>query len=282
MAEEPVLESHEFGSGIPVLVIHGWQMDGHSEAADFEPIFSSSSGFCRIYVDLPAMGSSPSYDVENLSDIYTYLDRFVTQRFGLTTRFLLVGSSCGAYLARVLAAKRAQQVDGLLLRVPLIQPDNKNRDVDPFQPLVHSSQPLKRALPPGIDEEPLIIQTQAYTTASDTKLTKLYLPAIRRANNKILDAIRNDAQRYQLNDALKESLKQKFLAPTLILTGRHDTVVGYRDSLALTELYPRSTFVVLDRGTHDLPVDQRGVFDALVHDWLSRVQEWRSQPSDEA
>lgn len=276
MSEEPVLASQEFGSGIPVLVVHGWQMDGNSEAADFEPIFSSSPGFCRIYVDLPAMGSSPTYDVENLSDIYTHLDRFVTHRFGSTNKFLLVGSSCGAYLARVLAAKRAQQVDGLLLRVPLIQPDNKMRDVDPFQPLVRSTEVLGRALPPGMEEDPLLIHTQAYSAASDAKLTKLYLPAIQRANNTILDAIRNDTGRYRLSDALEESLKQKFFAPTLILTGRHDTSVGYRDSLPLTEIYPRSTFVVLDRGTHDLPVDQRGVFDALVHDWLVRVQEWRS------
>ena len=282
MAEEPVLSSQEFGSGIPILFIHGWQMDGNAEAYDFEPIFSYSSGFRRIYVDLPAMGSTPPYQVQDLHDIYVHLDRFIAQRIGSTSNFLLVGSSCGAYLARVLAIKHAQQVDGLLLRVPLIQPDDRMRDLDPFQPLVRSVENLKDASSRTAEKElldPVLIQTPTYITAFREKFTKAFLPAIRRADNEVLDAIRKDPLRYQMRPAFNESLKQKFFAPTLIVTGRHDTDVGYRDSLALTEVYPRSTYVVLDRGTHALPVDERGVFDALVRDWLYRVHEWRSLPS---
>ena len=282
MAEKPVLSSQEFGSGVPVLFIHGWEMDGNVEAYDFEPIFSSSSGFCRIYIDLPAMGSTPSYQVQDLHDIYVHLDKFIARRFGSTSKFLLVGSSCGAYLARVLAIKHAQQVDGLLLRVPLIHPDDRMRDVDPFQPLVRSVEVLTDASSRTAEAELLdsvLIQTPTYITTLRENSIKTTLPAVRRADNKVLDAIRNDPLRYRMPPAFDETLKQKFFAPTLIVTGRHDTAVGYRDSLALTEVYPRSTYVVLDRGTHGLPVDERGVFDALVRDWLYRVSEWRSLSS---
>ena len=281
MAEEAILSAQEFGSGIPILFIHGWQMDSNAEKYDFEPVFSSSSGFRRIYVDLPAHGSSPSYQVQDLNDIYMHLTRFIAQRIGSASHFLLVGSSCGAYLARALAIKHAQQVDGLLLRVPLIQPDNSMRDVDPFQPLVRNSTEIPndtssptRETEPDLPD-PILIHTPAYITALHAKSTQAVLPAVRRANTQVLDPIRNDPQRYQLNPTEHASVKQKFFAPTLILTGRHDTVVGYRDSLALTEIYPRSTYVVLDRGTHGLPVDEGGVFEALVRDWLGRVDEWR-------
>ena len=278
MAEESGLSFQEVGSGTPVLFIHGWEMDGASEAYDFEPIFSSSTGFSRIYIDLPAMGSSPSYQVQDLSDIYAHLDRFIAQRFGTTTKFLLVGSSLGAYLARVLAAKLHQQVVGLLLRVPLVQPDDKLRDVDPFQPLVRSVDVPEKASPSAAEEpsDPVLIQTPTYIKALREKFSNVYLPAIHQANNTVLDPIRKDPLRYQLGPAFVESLKQKFFAPTLIVTGRHDPVVGYRDSLPLTEVYPRSTFVVLDRGTHDLPLDQGDLFGALVRDWLCRANEWRS------
>lgn len=66
------------------------------------------------------------------------------------------------------------------------------------------------------------------------------------------------------------------MAPALFLTGRHDESVGHRDSLRLLEQYPRSTHVVLDRGTHGLPIDEteRALFEALVRDWVARVGEW--------
>lgn len=53
------------------------------------------------------------------------------------------------------------------------------------------------------------------------------------------------------------------------------------DSLRLLELYPRSTYVVLDRGTHGLPIDETSVFEALVRDWINRVNEWRGRTDRE-
>ena len=255
-------------------------MDSNAEAYDFEPIFSSLSGFHRIYIDLPAHGCTPSYQVQNLDDIYTHLEQFIDQRIGSTSHFLLVGSSCGAYLARALATSHAQQIDGLLLRVPVINPESRMRDVDQFEPLIRCPSVLEDALSQtpshSLDDTNVLIQTPNYITALDSKFIKAILPAVHRADNEVLDMIRDDPQRYQLGPKHHDNLLRKFLAPTLILTGRHDTDVGYRDSLALTANYPRSTYVVLDRGTHALPVDERGVFDALVHDWLYRVAEWRS------
>jgi hypothetical protein len=39
------------------------------------------------------------------------------------------------------------------------------------------------------------------------------------------------------------------------------------------EVYPRASFVVLDRGTHFLPVDEGDLVQGLVGDWLRRVEE---------
>jgi pimeloyl-ACP methyl ester carboxylesterase len=83
-------------------------------------------------------------------------------------------------------------------------------------------------------------------------------------------------QRYQLYIPL-DNEHTKFFGTTLIVCGRQGESVGYRDSLRSLEFYPRSTYVVLDRGGHDLPVDHASDFENLVHDWIIRVYEWRGR-----
>ena len=269
-----LLSAHEIGQGLPVLIIHGWETEGRVEELDFEPIFNKTPGLRRMYVDLPGMGTTPANGIKNLDDIYLRLVQFIDSRLG-GSRFVLVGSSCGAYLARALAQKYIEQVDGLLLRVPLIEAMNSMRDLDAFTPLVANEQVMSSISP---EDKALLgnvlIQTPVYIKTLKAKYEEVYLPAMKAADKKALDPIRANPCRYQLSVPL-DNENAKFFAPTLVICGRHDETVGYRDSLRLLELYPRSTHVVLDRGTHAFPVDQTGLFEALVCDWVVRINEWR-------
>ena len=69
------------------------------------------------------------------------------------------------------------------------------------------------------------------------------------------------------------TLPEPFLRPALILTGRQDSEVGYRDAWDLVEDYPRATFAVLDRAGHSVPYEQERLWKALVNEWLDRVEE---------
>lgn len=109
-----ILSAHEIGEGLPILIIHGWEMNGKVEELDFKPIFNKIPGLRRIYVDLPGMGITPANNIKNLDDIYHHLVQFIDSRLA-GSRFLVIGSSCGAYLAQAIAQKYADQVDGLLL-----------------------------------------------------------------------------------------------------------------------------------------------------------------------
>lgn len=277
---ESPLSAHEVGEGLPVLVIHGWEMQGRAEELDFEPIFNQTTGLRRIYVDLPGMGTTPAHNVQSLDDIYRHLARFIDARLG-SSKFLLVGSSCGSYLARAVAQRYMNQVDGLLLRVPLVEPKDSMRDLDEFKPLV-ASEHLMSSI--SAEDRKLlgnvVVQTPTYIEALKTKC-EVCLPAEKAADKEVLDPIRSDPHRYRLSFLL-DSGNSKFYAPTLIVCGRQDESVGYRDSLRLLELYPRSTYAVLDRATHGLPVNDTGVFEALVRDWIVRVHEWRGRPDTEA
>ncbi|GER91874.1 hypothetical protein KDW_60360 [Dictyobacter vulcani] len=68
-------------------------------------------------------------------------------------------------------------------------------------------------------------------------------------------------------------LAQPFTRPVLIFTGRQDTVVGYRDAWNILEQYPRGTFAVLDRAGHNGHIEQSQLFNAMIHEWLDRVEE---------
>jgi pimeloyl-ACP methyl ester carboxylesterase len=65
---------------------------------------------------------------------------------------------------------------------------------------------------------------------------------------------------------------EPFVKPTLILAGKQDHISGYRGQWDILENYPRATFVVLDRAGHRLQIEQEALFNALVNEWLDRVE----------
>jgi pimeloyl-ACP methyl ester carboxylesterase len=64
-----------------------------------------------------------------------------------------------------------------------------------------------------------------------------------------------------------------FEKPTLIVAGRQDTIVGYRDAWDILENYARATFAALDMASHGLVIEQEKLFNALLDDWLDRVEQ---------
>jgi pimeloyl-ACP methyl ester carboxylesterase len=71
-----------------------------------------------------------------------------------------------------------------------------------------------------------------------------------------------------------DSPEHPFEKPSLILAGRQDASVGFKDALDVIDHYPRGTFAVLDRAGHGLEVEQEAVFCCLVNEWLDRVDEY--------
>jgi pimeloyl-ACP methyl ester carboxylesterase len=264
--------------GIPILFIHGWQLSNAYDIADFEPIFAHSQvpSYRRIYIDLPGMGATPADpSIVDLQSMYDQVATFIEQEIS-PSKFLLVGTSCGGYFARALATQFGEQILGVLLKVPMMEPDDLRRDRDGFKAIVEDGEAVRLALSEKQASSlgDILIQTPAYIRSLLAKMTTSVWPGVGLAKSDVLDPIRNDPRRYSL-DLLREPGREKvFEKPSLIITGRHDEVVGYRDSLRLLEIYPRATSVALDRGVHLLPVDEGDLVQSLVLDWLRRVEEF--------
>lgn len=247
-----MLYHERHGQGTLLVCLHGWGMDSTLERADFEPLFEERSGWERLYLDLPGMGQSPADP--RLTNLDELLGALLESLDVLTAGrpFALSGTSAGGYLARGVVAARREQVLGLMLRVPMVQPGWIARELPTAEPL---------------------IQTPAYREALGHKQRILIGPAEERQNVDFLARLRQP-KHYGFR-AVPEQQGPPFAGPTLIVTGRQDTVTGYRDAWSLLEHYPRATYAVLDGAAHEwpLPAEQHRLFAALVGDWLDRTQQ---------
>jgi pimeloyl-ACP methyl ester carboxylesterase len=68
-----------------------------------------------------------------------------------------------------------------------------------------------------------------------------------------------------------DRIDKPYPQPTLMIMGRQDSAVGYRDHWQLIENYSRASFVILDKAGHNLQIEQDVLFSELVKEWLSRV-----------
>lgn len=252
------------GSGRPILMLHGFAVDRHSMIGCMEPVFAHRPGWQRIYLDLPGMGETPGAphlaSADALRDmILAFADHIVPGQ-----SFAIAGKSYGGYLARGITAQCGDRVDGAALICPAVVAARDKRDV-PRRQAVARDEALLTNLAKADAEE-----FTPYFTVQDARTWERFrdeiLPGVRRADLRSLAAI---SRQY----AFSNEPAQLFTRPAVLLTGRQDGDVGYRDCWNILESYPRASYAVLDRAAHNLEIEQDRLFEALIGEWLNRVVE---------
>jgi len=101
--------------------------------------------------------------------------------------------------------------------------------------------------------------------------TSPQVPEYENGDFAFLGKIREQPEKYAFSFDV-DHVSEPFPGPSLIITGRQDAMVGYRDAWNILENYPRATYVVLDRAGHFLE-EKEDLVNVLINDWLNRVQE---------
>ena len=257
------------GEGRPIIMLHGWSCDHRHMVSDMEPLFKQRDGWKRIYLDLPGHGRTPEKEgMANQDMILDVVLDFINKLIP-GQRFVVAGMSAGAYLARGVVRHRSASIDGLLLTVPLIVADDAKRHV-PSQVTLVADPVLVSELEP--DEAEGLFQIAVVQSRKVVDYRRANFPSTSATGTDFQEKLR-EPENYAFSFDV-DALPKPCPAPTLIVTGRQDSSVGYRDAWEILENYPRGTFVVLDRSGHLLPVEQEDLFHALVGEWLDRVEEY--------
>ena len=263
------LSTEIVGEGTPVVALHGFGPDRRLMAGMLEPVFAATDGYRRIYLDLPGCGSSAAREIRSTPDVLAAVEQTLADTVG-DEQYLLVGESYGGYLAAELARQRPEQVRGLALVCPVVVPMHADRTV-PKHAVIERDEALMSSL--DADElatfEPLaVVQTRETFERFCAEIGS----GLATADEEALERIQSGGY------ALPECEALAYDRPTLILTGRQDSVVGYADQWALLERFPRATFAVLDAAGHNAQIERPEVTTALLRDWLARAAGLRPEP----
>ncbi|WP_420112927.1 alpha/beta fold hydrolase [Pseudactinotalea sp.] len=246
---ERTLAYTDIGSGPPVLALHGAYSAGAEIHAFLDPVLP---GHRRIYPDLPGHGDSATARVDSAAGAVAALLELLDHAVG-DEPVLVVGHSFGAHLARGLAAQRPEQVRGLALICPMVPDDMHAEDA-----VIVEDDGSATTLPPE--------QADTFTGYFVVR-TAATLARYRSAVLPVLDTWEDAAvERMMTNDAL--DMTQSYGHPVLIMTGRQDAWVGYRQHAGLLEAYPRATSLVLADAGHALPHERPEAFASALQLWL--------------
>ncbi len=254
---EAMVHYVEHGDGVPLIALHGAGVDHREIEVAIEAVVPSE-GYRRIYPDLPGMGHSTTGGLACNDDVVDLLGDFI-DHLGAAPA-MVIGHSYGAYLARGLAARRPDLVLGLALLCPAAE---QSREV-PDHVVVHQDSDASSELEPAQRagfEEYFVVRTR--TTA-------------RRYRDHVVPGttLVDEAALGRIFAGWTITLGSKdFMAPTLVVAGRQDSIVGCTDAIDLLQQYPRATLAVIDGAGHALMHEQPELLAALVGDWLDRTPE---------
>lgn len=260
------------GEGKPILFLHGFGDEHGSMMAWMEPVFEGREGWKRIYLDLPGHGlTHGSESIAGADQMVEVVGEFLEKVVG-DEPVALGGFSYGGFMARAVLKQRADDVRGLLLICPAVNVGRSKYESPEKVALVRDT-----ALFAKVSEEDVALMENRLVVQKEYTLER-YKKEIQ-APKKLLDIdflTKYQPNRYSISFDVDE-LPEPFTKPVSIVTGRQDWIAGYREQYDLLQNFPRSTFSILDLAGHFLPIERPELLEALVADWLGRMElegEW--------
>jgi pimeloyl-ACP methyl ester carboxylesterase len=259
-----------FGEGRPIIILPGWGLDTRLTAHETEPYFQQREGWKRIYIDPPGHGKTPGKDWITNQDKILEVILACIDKLTAGQRFSMIGISLGAYLARGVILYRAEFIDGIAMIVPGIIAEDEKRAVPPYKVLVEDAAVSAELTPEEADIFDMsVVHSRKWL---DYLRTFPQVPEHENGDFEFLGKIREQPENYAFSFDV-DNVSEPFPGPSLIITGRQDAIVGYRDAWNILENYPRATYIVFDRAGHFLE-ESADLVHVLINDWLDRVEEY--------
>lgn len=254
-----IIDYEIIGDGVPILFLHGWGMDKRIMTGCFEPIFDNLNNFRRIYIDLPGMGMSTAGDVTCSDDMLEILHSFTEEIVG--EKFIIAGESYGGYLARGFVKQYPEMVNGIILLCPLVYPGTRQGRVEPLKVIKRDDDFLSTLTKEQYDS--FTYMNVVLTKSVYERYSKDIMPAIEIQDRYFLDEVLDGSYSFDVDE-----IEQPFEFPCLIVVGKQDTEVGYKDQFNLIKNFPNATYCAINGAGHNLQLEQPELFESIVKQWL--------------
>lgn len=258
---DTVIKYDIVGEGFPILFLHGWGMDRRVMTGCFEPVFQNAGmNYRRIYIDLPGMGKSVAgASIKTSDDMVAVLYEFAKDIVG--EAFILAGESYGGYLARGFIKLHPEMASGVILLCPLVYPGARKGRVEKLNVVKRDDEFLNTLT---AEEYGSFTYMNVILTESVWKLySRDILPAIREQNRHFLDEVLDGAFSFDV-----DLLDKPYTKPCLIVVGKQDTEVGYKDQFELLKDYPSASYCAINNAGHNLQIEQPDFFCEIVKQWM--------------
>ena len=233
-----------------LLLVHGFPLD-HTL---WDPQVESLRDVARVLApDLPGFGTSAAPRTTMTMD--DYADALAVT---IDEPSVICGLSMGGYVALAFVAKHPDKVRGLILcNTRAGADDEKGREgrrasekkvQDAGVPELANGMLPKMLTPKAPDELRSSVQAMMARQPADGVIAALRGMAARPDRTPMLPSIR---------------------VPTLILTGRDDTLIPPSESEAMARAIPGSRLVIIDGAAHLSNLEARVAFDAAVREFLT-------------
>ncbi len=245
----------EAGSGLPLLLLHGFPHDRTLWAAQ---LVAPPRGARMIALDLPGFGESASAEVPSLEHWADWVAEALDE-LGVE-RAVVAGLSMGGYLAFALWRRHPQRVAGLVLADTRAGADT----LDGQEKRVAMQAKVLAEGPAAIAEAMLPGMVGKTTRAERPRAVEF------------LDAMMRRASTAAIHDAL-EALRTRrdstptlptISVPTLVICGDEDALTPVKESEAMHAAIPDAQLAVIPGAGHASCVEHPAAFNAVLSGWL--------------
>lgn len=258
--------SFTIGEGIPIVMLHGFQLDHRVMLGACEPLLQGKN-FKRIYFDLPGMGLTKDYHhIKNADQMLKSIAELIKPLVG-NEKFLIAGMSYGGYLARGLRWYFEDQVLGMFLFVPVVEPISAMRKLPAHKVMVEDKAYSATLLSSELDE---IRELNAVINAYVVDRQRIEIDeSLVLGDVEFMDEYQAKGYKASFN---VDANNAQFDKPVVIMAGKQDSVVGFEDQYALSLKFPRSTYVAVDCAAHAMHIEQAELFNAVFKRWIGEFE----------
>ncbi|MDR0327839.1 MAG: alpha/beta hydrolase [Planctomycetaceae bacterium] len=254
------MEYQDQGSGVPVLLIHGYPFN--SRIWDRAGTLLTSRGWRVIAPDLCGFRKSPLPDGEKITTMECFADDLhcLLHKIGITEKVIIAGLSMGGYVAMQFARKYAEQLSRIVLC-------GTKTAADPPQ-VAENRRKQATALLEG---------ALSLADIAETMIPKLFSASTQQRKPELLSELRNIiiesqqikgvaaatlgmAERPDTTEVLRQ-----LNVPVLVICGAEDQFSPPLEMRRLAETTRQGTYIEISEAGHLVPMEQPELFAEAFH-----------------